>query len=86
MRFILFSLLALVNGFTLPKYTSIMRKNKCFDDEYIYLKNKIRKFENIKNKMLILTNQNLKTIKEIVEEDHSTEWDFHNQTWTNKNI
>ena len=85
MRFILFSLLSLVHGFTLSRYSSIiMRKNKCFDDECIYLKNKIKKLENIK--MLILTNQNLKTIKEIIEEEYSTEWDFHNQTWSSKNI
>ncbi len=81
MRFILFSLLSLVNGFSLPKQPSIIIKNKYFDDEIIYLKNKIRKFENIKNKILILSEQNLKNIKEIVEEEYSTEWDYHNRTW-----
>jgi hypothetical protein len=80
MRFILFSLLALVNGYILPKHSSIIMKNKCFNDEYIYLKNKIRKLETIRNKILILTEQNLKNIKEIVEEEYSTEWDYHNRT------
>ena len=82
MRFILFSLfslLTLVNSFTLPRRSSI--RNKCFDDEIIYLKNKIGKLRNIKNKMLILTEQNLKNIKEIVEEEYSTEWDYYNRTW-----
>ena len=83
MRIIFFSLLFLVNGFNLPKYTSII-KNKYFNDEYIYIKNKIKKFENIKNKIKNLTNENIKTIKEIVDEEISTEWDFYNETWIKK--
>ena len=88
MRFILLSLLVLVNSYTLPnqKYNSLLiRKSKCFSDEYIYLKNKIKRFENIKRRMQNLTNQHLKTIKEIVDEEYSTEWDFYNKSWVIKN-
>ena len=88
MRFILLSLLVLVNSYTLPnhKYNSLLiRKSKYFNDEFIYLKNKIKRLENIKRKMINLTNQNLKTIKEIVDEEYSTEWDFYNESWIVKN-
>jgi hypothetical protein len=88
MRFILLSLLVLVNSYTLliHKYNSLLIiKSKCFSDEYIYLKNKIKRFEKIKRKMMILTDQNLKTIKEIVDEEYSTEWDFYNKSWVIKN-
>lgn len=84
MRIILFNLLFFVNGFNLLRTNSIILKKKCFNDEYLYLKNKIKKFENIKSKILVLTNENIKTIKEIIEEEYSTEWDFHNETWINK--
>ena len=86
MRFILLSLLVLVNGYTLPRHNSLtVKKSKCFEDEIGYLQNKIRKLENIKNKMLVLTNQNFKAIKEIIEEEYSTEWDYYNETWVDNN-
>jgi len=91
MRFIILSLFVLASGYTLPRHNSLtVRKSKCFKDEFKYLQNKIKKFENIKNKMLILTNQNLKTIKDIIEEDiieeeYSTEWDYYNETWVENN-
>ncbi len=82
MRIILFSLLVIVNGFTLQRQKPLfVMKNKCFDDEIIYLRNKISRLE---NRMIELTNNNLISIKQIVEEEYSTEWDFYNQTWTTK--
>jgi hypothetical protein len=90
MRIILLSLLVLANGYILPRYRNNIifikstTKSKCFDDEIIYLKNKLKRLENVKNKIEQIIDQNLNTIKEIIEEEYSTEWDFYNQTW-NKN-
>lgn len=85
MRIIFLSLLTIVNSFIFPRHKSFfIIKNNCFDDEIIYLKNKISRLENIKNKMIELTNNNLRSIKEIIDEEYSTEWDFYNQTWTTK--
>ena len=42
MRFSLFNLFnsfTLVNSFTLPRHSSMIIRNKCFDDEIFYLKN-----------------------------------------------
>lgn len=92
MRFILLTLFTLVNCY-LPKHrTLIILNNRCFNQnnekyksliyqEKNYLKKRIRKLEIIKNKIIGLANDNLKYIKEIIEDDHSTEWDFYNETW-----
>ena len=91
MRLILFYLLTIVNSYILPKQRSlvVMKSNKCFEQKYNYLKKRI------KRKIIDLTNDNFKIIKQLIEEDipeiktfkteYSTEWDFYNETWKKYN-
>ena len=91
MRLIIFFLLTVVNSYIMPRSLVVMRSEKCFDQKCNYLRKKIKKLENIKRKIIDLTNDNFKIIKELIEEDfseinsleneYSTEWDFHNETW-----
>ena len=93
MRIILFFLLTVVNSYMMPRSFIVMRSEKCFDQNHNlnYLRKKIKKLENIKRKIIDLTNDNFKIIKELIEEDfseiksleneYSTEWDYHNETW-----
>ena len=91
MRFILFFLISKVTSYIIPKQRYlIMKSDQCFEQKYNYLKKRINKLENIKRKIIELTNDNFKIIKQIIEdipeienleEEYSTEWDFYNQTW-----
>jgi hypothetical protein len=83
MKIILLTLFSLVNSYFIPNHRSlVITKNKKWSEQDIerfmdleqyYLKNKIKKLENIRNK-----------IKELIDEEYSTEWDFYNQTWRKK--
>jgi hypothetical protein len=93
MRCILFILLTIVNGYIIPKQRNliIMQSEKYFEQKYSYLRKKIKRLEGIKRKIIDLTNDNFRIIKQLIEEDvpeirtfeeeYSTEWDFYNQTW-----
>lgn len=91
MRIIIFFLLTVVNSYIMSRSLVVMRSEKCFDKKVNYLRKKINKLENIKRKIIDLTNDNFKIIKELIEEDfseiksleneYSTEWDYHNETW-----
>lgn len=71
---IVLSLLGLVNGYTFPRTLSMIRNNSQLD----FYKNKIKKLEKVKQEILMLSKQKL---KEILEEEYATEWDYHNQTY-----
>jgi hypothetical protein len=93
MKLIIFFLITIVNGYILPKQRSlvIMKSDKCFEQKYNYLKKKIQRLEGIKRKIIDLTNDNFRIIKQLIDEDvpeiitienkYSTEWDFYNETW-----
>ena len=86
MKFIILFLITTVNSYIIPRSLVVMKSEKCFDKKFNYLKKKIKKLENIKRKIIDLTNDNFKIIKEIIEEDfkeneYSSEWDFYNETW-----
>jgi hypothetical protein len=91
MRIILFFLFTVVNSYIMPRSLVIMKNDNCVNQQFNYLKKKIKKLENIKRKIIDLTNDNFKIIKQLIEEDfpeiktleneYSTEWDFYNETW-----
>ena len=82
MRIILLSLLVLANGYYLPKKLTIMKNNNSnLEQNLDFCKTKIKKLERVKQKIIDLSNQNIKYLQNILEEEYATEWDFHNQTY-----
>lgn len=80
MNFIIFILFTVANSFTSSNQkSSRIKDNNCFGNKKSYLINRIKKLENLRRKIILLSDESVKIVKEITNENIKIIKDMNNE-------